>query len=172
MLIACIARAEAGEVALDARPIDGSVVIEAAASLDSDQATAWRVLTDYGRYDQFVPGLHSSRVLTRAGRAVRVEQSGDAYLGPLRNGFDVVFEIEEHPEASVQSRIVAGCDCTLQSNYVLRPSGTKVRLVYSGRLAVGGSIGRGLEEAVVERWIGRHLTALVAEIERQSGSAP
>lgn len=172
MLIACVARAEAGEIALDARPIDGSVVIEAAASVDSDRATAWRVLTDYGRYDQFVPGLHSSRVLTRAGRAVKVEQSGEAYLGPLGKGFDVVFEIDEHPEASVQSRIVAGCDCTLQSTYALRPKGEKVRLVYSGRLVVGGSIGRALEEAVVERWIAQQLTALVAEIERQRGTAP
>src|SRR5690606_11816354 len=43
----------------------GDVVeIRAAADLAADRATAWRVLTDYGHYTAFIPGMSVSRVVS------------------------------------------------------------------------------------------------------------
>ena len=168
LLQGCCANAAAAMVWQNVRPVDDSVVIQVAASVPGDRATAWHVLTDYARYPRFVPGLLSSRIVERSGGDVRVEQRGDAGLGPLRKKFDVVYAIEEHPESLVRSQIVSGCDCTLQSRYTLTASGATLRLAYSGRLSVGGSMGRLLEQGIAEQWIIRHFQALVAEIERQS----
>ncbi len=75
--------------------------------LDADVATAWRVLTDYDRYVEFIPDLRVSRVVARRGSTVTVEQSGDAvwlFTWPL----EITFEIDESPPSRLQSRAVAG----------------------------------------------------------------
>ena len=51
--------------------------IHAGVVLNADVATAWRVLTDYGRYAEFIPDLHLSRIVARHGATVTVEQSGE-----------------------------------------------------------------------------------------------
>ena len=57
---------------------DDVVAIHASADLAADRDTAWRVLTDYGRYADFIPDLSASRVVSRTGTDVIVEQSGKA----------------------------------------------------------------------------------------------
>ena len=42
-----------------------AVEIEASAVLRADASTAWRVLTDYGRYADFIPDVRASRVISR-----------------------------------------------------------------------------------------------------------
>src|SRR4051812_42022212 len=53
------------------------VTIAADTWISADAPTAWRVLTDYERYVEFVPGIRESRVLDRRDGHVTVAQSGD-----------------------------------------------------------------------------------------------
>jgi hypothetical protein len=151
------------------QPKDG-VVIEANALLRADVSTAWSVLTDYDRYDQFVPGLRSSRVLERRGANVTVRQFTEASIGIFRTPMTITYEIVEQAPMEVRSRVVAGCDCTLESVYVLTPLDGNVRLAYTGRFGAPGDMRASLEVSAGEQQIARYLRALADEIERKAAA--
>lgn len=163
--------APAAATAVESRR-DGDVVhIEARALLDADMATAWRVLTDYERYVEFIPDLRVCRVVARNGSTVTVEQSGDAswlFKWPL----DITFEIVESPPNRLQSRAVAGSLRSLVSHYELSADGSMTRLHYDGDIDVGWVLFGRLEQAAVQRNVARQFAALADEIERQASRRP
>lgn len=148
-----------------------SVEIAASARLQSDAATAWRVLTDYERYVDFVPDLRVSRIVARGDGMVTVEQEGDATLWWLRVPLEITFEISEFPPSRLHSRAVAGSLRALDSTYVLRPAPTGIQLEYTGRIATGFALLGPVESLAVEENVTRQFRALVDAIERQGGAA-
>ena len=82
-------------------------------------------MTDYERYAEFIPGVHSSRVTARRGSAVTVDQYDDAVLWLLRVPVHVTYEITEIPLSRVVSRATANPLPPLDSTYALTsmPSG-------------------------------------------------
>ena len=54
-----------------------AVEILASAELRGSITSIWRVLTDYPRYGEFVPGIRSSRILKRDGNQLVLEQRGE-----------------------------------------------------------------------------------------------
>lgn len=157
------------------RHADG-IRIEASALLRTDVATAWRVLTDYNRYVEFIPDLRVSRVVARRDRMVTVQQSGDATLWVLRIPLDITFEIAEFPPFRLRSRAVAGSLRALESTYLLTPEASGVRLDYVGRVATGFELFGPIEQFAVERNIARQFQALADAIEQRrdagKGEAP
>ena len=138
--------------------------------LQADGVTAWRVLTDYDRYTEFIPDLRSSRILARRGGTVTVQQSGDAALWLFRMPLNITFEIIEIAPGSLQSRAVAGSLRALESSYALSPAASGMRLDYVGRVAPGFELFGQIEKNVVERNVARQFQALADEIERQSAA--
>jgi hypothetical protein len=150
---------------------DGDTIdIRASVVLNADAATAWRVLTDYNRYIEFIPDLRVSRVVARRGTTVTVEQSGDAALWLFRMPLNVTFEIDEIPPNGVRSRAVAGSLRALASSYALTPVASGVRLDYAGRVAPGFELFGHIEQMAVEQNVGRQFQALADEIERRSAT--
>jgi hypothetical protein len=150
----------------------GDVIdIHASALLDADGATAWRVLTDYGRYPEFIPDLRSSHVVARRASTVTVEQSGDAVLWLFRLPIEITFEIQEAAPDHLQSRAVAGTLQALTSSYALAPEAAGTRLDYVGRANPGFRLLGPFELAAVERNVARQFRALADEIERQFAAA-
>jgi hypothetical protein len=162
--------APAATVSVEAEQDASGVNIVATAVLDADTATAWRVLTDYGRYTEFVPDLRTSRVILRRGNFVMVEQSGEARLWLFRMPLDITFEVSESPPYALQSRVVAGNLRTLESRYVLAPTPTGTRLEYAGRIVPGLGIFGDIEQYAVRRSVLRQFQALADEIERVGAS--
>jgi carbon monoxide dehydrogenase subunit G len=150
----------------------GDVIeISATAALSADPETAWRVLTDYGRYTEFIPDLHSSRIVGRHGSTVTVEQSGSAALGPFRLPMEITFEIQETPPHHLESRAVAGTLRALTSSYSLTPVDPGTRLDYIGHVRPGLAIFGAIEQAAAERNVARQFRALADEIERRGAAA-
>ena len=147
------------------------IEIRATAALTADPDTAWKVLTDYGRYAEFIPDLRSSRIVARHGSTVTVEQSGDAALGPFRFPMEMTFEIQETPPHHLESRAVAGTLRALTSSYSLTPVHAGTRLDYVGHVRPGFAIFRGIEQAAAERNVARQFRALADEIEREGAAA-
>jgi ribosome-associated toxin RatA of RatAB toxin-antitoxin module len=87
---------------------EDAVIVQAQADLDAPLQTAWRVLTDYDHYAQFIPDLKSSRVLARSGNTAIVEQKGEAgfFLYPFP--LEVTFSVTEVPDTAVRSRAISG----------------------------------------------------------------
>jgi ribosome-associated toxin RatA of RatAB toxin-antitoxin module len=144
------------------------IEIHASALLKAEAATAWRVLTDYGRYPEFIPDLRVSRVVARRGPTVTVDQAGDARLWLLRMPLEITFEITESPPYGVRSRAVAGSLRALESRYVLTPASTGVHLEYTGRIAPGFELFGRVEQYAVQQNVARQFKALADEIERSS----
>jgi ribosome-associated toxin RatA of RatAB toxin-antitoxin module len=150
----------------------GDVIeIRATAVLNSDPDTAWRVLTDYNRYTEFIPDLRASHVVARHGTTVTVEQSGEAALGPFRFPMEMTFEIHETPPHHLDSRAVAGTLRALMSSYSLTPVHAGTRLDYIGHVRPGFAIFGGIEQAAAERNVARQFQALADEIERWGAAA-
>jgi len=147
------------------------IEIHASALLKAEAATAWRVLTDYGRYPEFIPDLRVSRVVARRGPTVTVDQAGDARLWLLRMPLEITFEITESPPYGVRSRAVAGSLRALESRYVLTPASSGVYLDYTGQIAPGFELLGRVEEYAVQQNVARQFQALADEIERSSAAA-
>lgn len=162
--------AGAAAVRVDIERRGDAVVIEASTRLKSDAGTAWRVLTDYDRYGDFIPGVISSRVVDRHGTAVTVEQSDDVVLWLLHVPVRVTYAIRECPPNRVQSRASASTLPALESSYVLTPIGFGVRLDYVGRIGPGRVLLGRIEQGVLRRGVVRQFTALADEIERRSAA--
>lgn len=158
-------------VAVDSARHRGAIDIRASAVLAADAGTAWRVLTEYNRYTDFIPDLRLSRVVARRGSTVTVEQSGDAALWLFKVPLDITFEVREIPPDRLQSRAVAGSLRTLTSSYTLTPVKMGTRLEYFGRIEPGFAFLGDIEKAAVERNVARQFQALADEIERQGATA-
>jgi carbon monoxide dehydrogenase subunit G len=150
----------------------GVVEIRASADLVADRDTAWRILTDYGRYAAFIPGMKESRVVSRNGATVLVEQAGTAALGPLHIPIEITFQILETPPGAIESRAVAGTLEALESRYTLSVRGQGSRLLYSGRVRPGFPLFGGLGQSAIEANVAGQFHALVDEIERQYRGEP
>jgi ribosome-associated toxin RatA of RatAB toxin-antitoxin module len=163
--------ATAATITIDAERDGDTVDIRASAVLNSDAATAWRVLTDYGRYPEFIPDLRLSRILARRGEMVTVEQSGDATLWLFKMPLAITFEIKETPPHRLQSRAVAGSLRALTSSYALTPTALGIRLNYVGHIAPGFALFGPIEKTAVETNVARQFHALADEIEAQGAAA-
>jgi hypothetical protein len=169
--VAAAQPAAAAKINVSAERHGDQIDIHASTVLNAGGAAAWRVLTDYSRYPEFIPDLRASRIVARQGATVTVEQSGDATLWLFKLPLDITFEINEFPPNGLQSRAVAGNLRALASSYSLTPVASGVRLDYEGHIAPGFEIFGDLEQAAVERNVARQFQALADEIERQSAAA-
>lgn len=155
------------DVAVDVQREDDVIVVRASALVDADAARAWQVLTDYARYPQFVPGLRTSRIVTRNGVATTVEQTGSATLGFVRLPLAVVYDIVETPPVHLQSRGIIANVGTLDSGYTLEPMGTKLKLDYVGRLKTWSALLRPFAQASGKQTLADQFRGLADEIERR-----
>jgi ribosome-associated toxin RatA of RatAB toxin-antitoxin module len=163
--------AAAATIAVESERHGDAVYIHAAVVLKADAATAWRVMTDYNRYAEFIPELRLSRIVARRGSTVIVEQSGDATFWLFKLPLDITFEINEIPPSGLQSRAVAGSLRSLTSSYALTPVTSGTRLDYHGHVEPGFAPFGQIAQTAVERNVARQFQALADEIERQSAKA-
>lgn len=139
--------------------------------MTTDADTAWRVLTDYARYPEFIPDLHSSHVVARRGSMTTVEQTGAIAFWPFSFPVNVTFEIHETAPGILESRAVAGSLRALTSRYILTRVDAGTRLDYSGHVEPGFAWFRDIQHAAIERTVARQFRALAEEIERRGATA-
>jgi ribosome-associated toxin RatA of RatAB toxin-antitoxin module len=145
---------------------DEAVIVQAQAELAAPLTTAWRVLTDYEHYADFIPDLKSSRVLARAGNTAIVEQKGEAGFFFYHFPLEVTFSVTEVPGYSVSSRAISGTFREMIGSYVLTEISTGVRLVYTGRLVPSFRLPPLIGVAAVRAAVERQFLALAHEIRR------
>jgi hypothetical protein len=156
----------AADLAISMQDEGSLVAIRASASMNADADLAWRVLTDYPRYSEFIPGVRNCRIVRRSGGAVTVEQAGSAFLGLVPIPVVIVYEITESPPGELWSTANIPGVGTLHSHYVVKDDGAKVQLEYLGRLAPWSGALRSIEQAVVRETVTRQFQGLADEIER------
>ena len=157
----------AQQVSVEAHREGEAVLVEARAQLKADAQLAWAVLTDYGRYAQFVPDLTSSRILARAGNTVIVEQKGVAGFFLFHFPLEVRLAVTEKPYDEVGARAISGNFKEMTGLYRLVPDGEDVRFTYSGRLVPAFGLPPLIGTAAVRIAVEKQFTALVREILRR-----
>jgi len=106
--------------------------VQATAVIQVDVAEAWKVLTDYERLTEFVPGLQESKVVSRNGSNVVLDQSGEAHLLFFKFPMRVRLAITEFPRSRVVSTAIAGNFRQMQGIYRLEAQGKGMQLRYEG----------------------------------------
>lgn len=162
---------ESATIVITAERQGEAIDIHASAQLQSDAETAWRVLTAYDRYTDFIPDLRASRIVARQGPTTTVEQTGDARVWGLPVPLEITFEIVEFPPTNLRSRAIAGTLRALENSYTLKPGEQGVGLDYVGRITPGFGFFGPIELQAVRQNVARQFQALADEIERQSADA-
>jgi carbon monoxide dehydrogenase subunit G len=147
------------------------VTVSASAVMRVDQRIAWAVLSDYDHLANFIPDVKSSRVVSRNGNKVRVEQIGEVGFIFYKQAVTVILEVDEEPLRRITARGVEGNVKGLESYYELHVSGPEVRLDYAGRFDPDFSIPPLIGMPVLRRVIERRFRAMVEEIQRRDALA-
>jgi ribosome-associated toxin RatA of RatAB toxin-antitoxin module len=131
-------------------------------------AAVWRILTDYERMPEFVPDLHTTRVLSRSGDQAVLDQTGSARLLFFRRAIHLVVQVREQPISQVDVSLVEGdmkvYHCTWR--LVPLPDNGGTRVLYNGKMApkfyVPGLLGANLIRSDIESM----MAAVLARLDR------
>ena len=143
------------------------VTVSATADMQVDPSVAWDVLADYDHLADFIPDMKSSRVVSRNGNSVHVEQKGEFGFLFYQQAVDVTLEILEEPPSRISARSVAGNVRELETRYQLEKLAEGVRLVYRGRFIPEFSVPPLIGMPFVRRVVERRFRAMIAEIVRR-----
>jgi len=147
------------------------ITVSASAVMQVDARIAWEVLSDYDNLAQFIPDMKSSRVVSRSGDRVVVEQKGEIGFFFYRQPVDVTLEVLEQPQRRIVARRIAGNIRDLETRYELGTSDAGVRFDYSGRFIPAFSLPPLIGMPIVRRIVERRFRAMVEEIVRRDALA-
>jgi Polyketide cyclase / dehydrase and lipid transport len=82
--------------------------IDVSMHVDAPLIDVWNVLTDFERMAQIVSNLESSRIVSRQGSRVVVEQRGSETQGLLKFAFHSVRNVELEPHGEMRSTLISG----------------------------------------------------------------
>jgi ribosome-associated toxin RatA of RatAB toxin-antitoxin module len=166
LLLVLPATGEAAEISVQTTRRGDSFEIEATAEIEADVADAWKVLTDYDKLAEFIPGMQQSHVVSRNGSSVVVDQRGEAGLLFLTFPMRVRLAIEEWPYDRIVSTAIAGDFKELHGVYELQPRGNKLQLRYEGKFTPNFGFPPLLGTLIVRTTAERRFSAMVHEIEK------
>jgi hypothetical protein len=157
------ASAAQGEAELQGAHVVSWGSVKVSAGLD----LSFQVLTDYGNMAAFLPGMLASRLVSRDGNTVVVEQSADEGVFLFRHRVDVRLAIVENPPTRLSVRALAGSFKEMDCSYLLTRKGDHTLIEYRGRFLPDFHLPPMIGTYAVRRSLERHLGALAEEIERR-----
>lgn len=129
----------------------------------------WQVLTGYERLQEFVPGLSSSKLLSRNGPQAILEQEGVIGFLWRRQAIHLVVRVIEQPLAALDISLIAGDMRHYASHWELAPSdqGRATRISYFGSMEPDFFVPPLLGSAIMRGEVRKMMTAVIAEIDRR-----
>jgi hypothetical protein len=114
-----------------------ATVIHVSAEIDTavNRDLAWKVLTDYTHWAEFIPDMIMSRVVSRPGEPLLIEQRG---VIPWMPNFPlvVIASVQEKPKHSLRFQRVAGNLRAFEGEWRVQGR-SKVRLIYRSTVEPG-----------------------------------
>ena len=134
-----------------------------------DRETAWQVLSDYGRWAQFLPNVTESRVLSRSGTSLTVKQR--ARIPWLADyPLEVIAQVQEIPGQGVRFRRLSGNVRSLDGAWQITGD-SPVQLVYRSTVELGLPLPAQLVRRQLRRDTQAMLEAMSGEMARRAGHA-
>jgi len=171
-VLACAAAAGASaqDVSIRTERRGEALEIEGRARLAVPVAVAWAVLTDYEHLPRFIPGLVSSRVVSRDGRVLVLEQKGEVAVLFFAVPVEARLAIEETPYERITSRGLSGSFRSMQGRYDLRETEGAIEFRYTGSIVPDTWLPDFLGDGVLARHVDAQFRALVREISRRAAA--
>lgn len=164
------AAAAAGTTHIDASMTLQGIAVTARARIDAARAVIWQTLTDYDHLAAFIPGMTTSRTLTRCGNSAVVAQTGDAGASLFSYPIDIVVEADEQPQSDIAVRILSGNLRTYQGGYRLEPvadADDSFILTWSGVVEPDINLPGFITSWVLRQTLEDEFRAMLAEIGRR-----
>ena len=126
----------------------------------------WQVLTGYECLQDFVPGLLSSKLLSRSGQQAILEQEGVAGFLWIRQTIHLVVRVIEQPFSTLDISLIAGDMRHYTSHWELSPAdlGRATRISYFGSMVPDFFVPPLLGSAIMQREVRKMMTAVITEI--------
>ena len=157
---------QGAEIAVQVVRHGDSFEVEATADIDAGVGDAWKVLTDYDRLSEFIPGMLESRVVSRDGFSVVVDQRGETSVLFFTYPISVRLAIEEQPYERIASTAISGNFKDLSGIYVLQARGDGLTLRYEGKFTPDFAYPPLLGTLIVRSTVEKRFGAMVQEIEK------
>jgi ribosome-associated toxin RatA of RatAB toxin-antitoxin module len=135
-------------------------------------ATAWEVLTDYGRVPEFVPGMRISRVIEQNGDISMVEQQGEMMANNLRMFYQGVLKIVRESPDRLSVQFVSGTFRNMQGQWTVSGKNSQVKLGYQLELETGTPYPSPIMVAMLQQQVTLWVSSLAAEMERRPPPKP
>lgn len=172
LLLAWPAMDHAAEISVQTTRRGDSFEVNASAQIEADVADAWKVLTDYDRLAEFIPGVQESRVVSRDGSNVVIEQRGETSLLFFTFPMRVRLAIEEFPNDRVVSKAIGGNFKELHGVYHLQARNGGMFLRYEGSFTPDFYFPPLIGTLVVRSTVEKRFVAMVREIEKERSREP
>jgi ribosome-associated toxin RatA of RatAB toxin-antitoxin module len=145
--------------------------IQAVGTVRAAQADAWKVLSDYERLPEFVPGLLTSKIVSRKDHVCLVEQESRAGFLFLSQRLRMQVRIEELPASGIEVSLVSGDVRHYRAHWQLEAlpdaAGTRVSLTAEIEPAIYLPPLFGIP--IMQESMRQMVQAVTAEIERRAG---
>lgn len=122
--------ADEPEVAVTVARAGDTLTIDALMFVAVTPQEAWAVLADFEHFADFVPNMQVSRIVSKPGEPLRVEQKGKARYGLLSFSFESLREVELLPFETLKSRAIKGNMKKMETLTRLSAEGGGTRIVY------------------------------------------
>jgi carbon monoxide dehydrogenase subunit G len=148
------------------------ILVYAESDVDADRATIWSTLSDYDHLTRFIPGMSSSRTVSRNGAEAVVEQKGSFGIGPFHRNFSVLLDVRENPNQSISTFGIGGDFRRFESRYDVVPLGPQcARIVYRATLVPEVALPPIVGLSAMRFMIYTQFNALLTEIRRRTRGA-
>jgi ribosome-associated toxin RatA of RatAB toxin-antitoxin module len=166
---AAAALARPAEVSVVATPQPEGVQVTARALVRAPTELIWQTLTDYDHLSEFVPGMVSSRVVSRQGSQLIIEQKGGAHLWFFSYPIRVTVASTEHPYEGIDVRLLQGNLRRLEGGYRIEPQPDgSTEITWSGTIEPDSPVPAFIRNAILRRTISEQFAGMVREIERRA----
>lgn len=173
---AALAAAQPGvpKFELDVERVDGAegdkvYQISSSGTVKAAPAVVWRILTDYNHLADYLPNLTSTRVVSRNGDTVIVEQLGTARFLFFSRTIRLLVQVNERAPDRIDIGLVEGDLKVYRASWELSPlaGAAGTRVVYTSTIVpkfdVPGIVGTG----VVKKDVARMMAAALLRLDRQ-----
>jgi ribosome-associated toxin RatA of RatAB toxin-antitoxin module len=131
------------------------------------QRLTWQVLTDYENLPLFVPGMLSSRIVSRNGDPMLLEQKGESGVLFFRVVTKTVSRIVETPQSEIRFDLVSGNLKRMQGSWTLIPHDHATIVNYRAELTPELPLPPLIGPAVMSQNVKTMVEGVAREIERR-----
>jgi carbon monoxide dehydrogenase subunit G len=164
--------ARADDVSVEAQRRGDALEVVCRALLDAPLELIWQTLTDYAHLAEFIPGMSTSRVVSKSGAVSIVEQVGAARFLFVSIPIEVTLSATERPPYAIDASLLKGNLKRLEGAYRIAPQpGGRMLLSWSGVIEAE-SMPPLIGEMLLRSSMEDQFRGMVREIQRRDALRP